>query len=77
MLWVGLGTAAAQQLVGIDAIQYFLMFIIEEAGIDDRVWQSILLIALGVLKLVVIIFAGALFDTKGRRPLFFTSLLGK
>ena len=74
---VGIGTAVAQQLVGIDAIQYFLMFIIEEAGIDERVWQSILLIALGVLKLVVIVFAGSLFDTKGRRPLFFWSLIGE
>jgi hypothetical protein len=77
MLLVGIGTAVAQQLVGIDAIQYFLMFIIEEAGIDERVWQSILLIALGVLKLVVIVFAGSLFDTKGRRPLFFWSLIGE
>ena len=77
MLLVGLGTAISQQLVGIDAIQYFLMFIIEEAGIKERVWQSIFLIGLGILKLLVIVVAGSMFDTRGRRPLFFGSLIGK
>merc|ERR1719223_111624 len=66
MLLVGLGTAISQQLVGIDAIQYFLMFIIEEAGIKERVWQSIFLIGLGILKLLVIVVAGSMFDTRGR-----------
>ena len=30
------GTAIAQQLVGIDAIQYFLEFIIDESGSTER-----------------------------------------
>ena len=76
MLFVGIGSAVSQQLVGIDAIQYFLTFIIEEAGIEDRTTQSIVLIFLGLLKLLVIVLAGKLFDSKGRRPLMFMSLLG-
>lgn len=76
MLIVGVGTAIAQQLVGIDAIQYFLMYIVEEAGVEGRIQQSIILIVLGLFKLVIILFAGHRFDSKGRRPLMFISLLG-
>ena len=76
MLMVGVGTAIAQQAVGIDAIQYFLVFILDESGIKSRSAQTAILIVLGIIKLVVIIIAGHLFDRKGRRPLFFVSLLG-
>ena len=76
MLLVGVGIAIAQQAVGIDAIQYFLVYILDESGIKDRTAQMGILIALGVVKLVVIILAGFLFDRKGRRPLFIVSLLG-
>jgi len=77
MLVVGLGSAVAQQVVGIDAIQYFLMFIIEKAGVESRTMQSVTLISLGLLKLSVIVVAGRLFDSKGRRPLMFMSLIGE
>lgn len=76
MLLVGVGTAIAQQAVGIDAIQYFLVYILDESGIKTRSAQMAILIALGVIKLVVIVLAGHLFDRKGRRPLMFVSLLG-
>ena len=76
MLLVGVGTAIAQQAVGIDAIQYFLMYILDESGIKSRQAQLWILIVLGFIKLVVIVLAGHLFDRKGRRPLFFVSLLG-
>lgn len=76
MLLVGVGTAIAQQAVGIDAIQYFLMYILDESGIKSRQAQLWILIVLGFIKLVVIVLAGHLFDRKGRRPLFFISLLG-
>lgn len=76
MLLVGVGTAIAQQLVGIDAIQYFLVFILDESGIKSRPAQTTILIVLGIIKLVVIVLAGHLFDRRGRRPLFFVSLLG-
>jgi MFS family permease len=76
MLLVGIGTAVAQQAVGIDAIQYFLTYIIRESGIDSRAKQTVILVFLGLLKLAFIIIAARLFDTRGRRPLFFISLCG-
>jgi len=76
MLLVGLGTAFAQQIVGIDAIQYFLLNIIEEAGIENRTTQNIILINLGILKLTLIVWAGWQFDKRGRRQMFFISLTG-
>lgn len=76
MLLVGVGIAIAQQAVGIDAIQYFLVYILDESGIKSRSAQTVILIVLGVIKLIVVVFAGHLFDKKGRRPLFFVSLLG-
>jgi MFS family permease len=76
MLVVGVGTAVAQQAVGIDAIQYYLLDILEESGIESDTNQSLLLIGLGILKLIFIVVGGKLFDKKGRRPLFFVSLGG-
>ena len=77
MLLVGVGTAIAQQLVGIDGIQYFLEYILNEAGVEEGQGRALLLIGLGVLKLIVIVFAGRAFDKYGRRPLLFMSLFGK
>lgn len=76
MLMVGVGTAIAQQAVGIDAIQYFLVYILDESGIKSRNAQMGILVVIGVIKLGVIVLAGYLFDRKGRRPLLFVSLLG-
>jgi len=76
MLMVGVGTAIAQQAVGIDAIQYFLVYILSESGIESRNAQMLILVVLGLIKLGVIVIAGHLFDRKGRRPLIMVSLLG-
>lgn len=76
MLFVGIGMAVAQQITGIDAIQYFLVFILKESGIESRENQSKILILLGIIKLFVILLAGSLFDTRGRKPLLFLSLSG-
>ena len=76
MLMVGVGTAIAQQAVGIDAIQYFLVYILDESGVKSRGAQMGILIVLGFIKLAAIVVAGHLFDRRGRRPLFFVSLLG-
>jgi MFS family permease len=76
MIMVGVGTAIAQQAVGIDAIQYFLVYILSESGIQSRSAQMWILVVLGLIKLGVIVIAGHLFDRKGRRPLMFVSLLG-
>lgn len=76
MLIVGVGTAVVQQVVGIDAVQYFLMYIIAESGVKSYDARKVILISLGLLKLTFIIVAGRLFDKRGRRPLFFVSLGG-
>jgi len=76
MLLVGVGTAVAQQAVGIDAIQYYLLDVIDESGIDSEQKQSIVLIVLGIVKLIFIFIGGKLFDRRGRRILFSVSLLG-
>ena len=76
MLLVGIGATVAQQAVGVDALQYFLVFIVNESGIETRGGQTAVLILLGLVKLVFIFVGGYFFDRKGRRPLFFVSLLG-
>lgn len=77
ILWVGVGTAISQQAVGIDAIQYFLIDILKKSGIDGQTQQTLILIFLGIIKLAFIVVGGKLFDRKGRRPLFFASLIGE
>ena len=77
MLLVGIGSAIAQQAVGIESIQYYLVFIIAESGINDPTMQSLVIISLGILKLLVIFIAGRNFDKMGRRPFMLISLGGK
>jgi len=76
ILLVGIGISIAQQAVGIDAILYFLVFILKESGIESRITQMWILLGLGLVKLGVIFIAGRLLDRTGRRPLVFVSLLG-
>jgi MFS family permease len=76
MLIVGIGTAVAQQAVGIDAIQYYLIDVLKESGIESEKGRLGILILLGVLKLTFVFVGGKLFDRKGRRPLLFVSLVG-
>lgn len=76
MLMVGICTAIAQQAVGIDAIQYYLIDVLEESGVQSEKSRLAILMMLGVLKLVFIVVGGVLFDRRGRRPLLFASLAG-
>jgi len=75
MLLVGLGNAMAQQIVGVDAIQYYLMDIIA-SSVDSKAAQPVVLVMLGLIKLVCILVAGKFVDYRGRRPLLFSSLIG-
>ena len=77
MLLVGVGTAIAQQAVGIDALQYYLVDILRTSGVESQRMQSFILVCLGCIKLAVIVIGGYLFDSRGRRPLFFVSLIGR
>jgi MFS family permease len=74
-LIVGCGIAIAQQAVGIDAIQYYLLDVLEQT-IEEKPLQNIILIILGIIKLVCIFIGGKLFDSRGRRPLVYISLIG-
>jgi MFS family permease len=77
MLLVGVGIAITQQTVGLEAIQYFLLYIIDESGIDTSETQTGAMIFLGLLKIVFLIIGGKLFDRKGRRTVLFVSLSGR
>jgi hypothetical protein len=76
MLMVGICTAIAQQAVGIDAIQYYLIDVLEMSGVESEKGRLGILMLLGVLKLLFIIVGGKLFDRKGRKPMFYVSLAG-
>jgi len=76
MLIVGVGIAGCQQLCGIDILQYFMLFILEDAGIESESSQIAFLVALGFVKLSLVIVAGPLFDRSGRRPLLLASCAG-
>lgn len=96
MLIVGVGIAIAQQAVGIDAIQYYLLDVLRRSGIDALAKQNAVLMFLGFIKLIFVgkygdtircmptllltcvstVVGGKFFDRRGRRPLFFISLLG-
>lgn len=76
MLIVGVGIAVAQQAVGIDAIQYYLLDVLKESGIESEKGQLGALISLGILKLLFVVVGSKLLDNHGRRSLLFVSLLG-
>lgn len=76
MMLIGIGVGVSAQASGIDAIQYYLVFVLEAAGIKSREAQAILLTGLGILKLSIIFVASSLVDKLGRRPLMFMSLSG-
>lgn len=76
MLLVGVGAPVAQQLVGIDAIQYYLGDVIAASGIESKEEQSVVLILLGLVKLGFVFVGGKTFDQAGRRVGLSISLLG-
>lgn len=77
MLIVGVVTAISQQAVGIDAIQYYLNDVLAESGIESEKARLGILMMLAIIKLVFIVVGGYFFDIRGRKPLFFISLVGR
>lgn len=74
-LLISVGIASCQQLVGINAVQYFLMPLMETSGVSSRFDRFLYLVGLGIIKLACIFVAAKLFDSLGRRPLMLTSCL--
>ena len=74
---VGVGIAVAQQAVGIDAIQYYLVDVLDASGIKSDKALYGALMGIGILKLVFIFVSSKLLDRTGRRLLLFVSLAGK
>jgi MFS family permease len=65
-----------QQIVGIDAIMFYLLWVIERSGVTSELAQSAALIALGIVKMSFVLIGARLIDKEGRRPLFLKSLFG-
>lgn len=76
MMLVGVGAAVAQQLVGIDALQYYLVDVIANSGIQSKQTQSLILMMLGLIKLAFVFVGGKTFDLNGRRIGLTVSLVG-
>ena len=76
MMERGIGIAVAHEMSGIDAIQYYLVFILDASGVTSREAQGQYMFCLGFLKLASLFVASALVDKLGRRPLLLLSLSG-
>ena len=76
MLLVGVGTAICQQVCGIDAIQYYIVNLLEDSGVEGEYEQAGWLIMLGVIKTVFLFLAMRRMDQTGRRPLMLFSCVG-
>ena len=76
MVIVGVGSAIAQQICGIDAIQYYLVEILKDSGVEDTNERAGWLILFSILKFSFLFVAAYCFDKKGRKPMFLFSLSG-
>eukprot|EP00543_Licmophora_paradoxa_P003532 CAMPEP_0202451982 /NCGR_PEP_ID=MMETSP1360-20130828/10273_1 /ASSEMBLY_ACC=CAM_ASM_000848 /TAXON_ID=515479 /ORGANISM="Licmophora paradoxa, Strain CCMP2313" /LENGTH=292 /DNA_ID=CAMNT_0049070667 /DNA_START=117 /DNA_END=995 /DNA_ORIENTATION=- len=76
MLIVGIIMACAQQVVGVDALQYYAIDLLEEGGISSTVNQLKVLILLGTIKFSFIFVAAYYFDRVGRKTMFYISFSG-
>ena len=72
----GVGVAVAGALTGIDGVQYYMLHIFENSGLesDSERFQGLILV--GIVKLLVISVGGYGFDAYGRKPMLIASNLG-
>jgi len=75
-LFTGLGTALTQQSTGIEAFTYYMIIILNKAGVSntDETYGALLII--GFVKTSLIYLAGYLLDVKGRKTMLFASHYG-
>lgn len=73
ILMAGIGMATVQQMCGIDAVQYYMLFLLDALNVDDpEAWQ----VVFGLIKLFPILIAGIVFDSWGRRPVLILTTIG-
>ena len=75
-LYAGVGMAVMQQITGEEAILYYMISILAEAGVTSVDDQFGALVMVGLAKVLAIVIAGYLFDYHGRRPLLMGSNCG-
>ncbi|KAJ8610537.1 hypothetical protein CTAYLR_009746 [Chrysophaeum taylorii] len=74
-LAVGVGVAAAQQLMAEESLLFYLPRILGSMQVDDRK-IFLALIAMGILKTSCIVVSACFLDTRGRRPMLLVSVAG-
>src|SRR6185295_474210 len=75
VVWVGLGLAAFQQLVGINIIFYFGEVLWKSAGATEQ-WALRINLLTGLVNILATIPAMALVDRAGRKPLLLVGSAG-
>jgi SP family sugar:H+ symporter-like MFS transporter len=75
ILWVGMGLATFQQLVGINIIFYFGAVLWQAAGASEQAALRIDLLT-GVVNILATFLAMGLIDRWGRKPLLFIGSIG-
>ena len=76
MVRAGVGIAIAQQITVEEALVYYMIDILEDAGVTSERNQFGCVIVVGIFKVLAIIVAGYLFDIYGRKTLLTFSNLG-
>jgi sugar porter (SP) family MFS transporter len=75
IVWVGLGVAVFQQLVGITVIFYYGSVLWQAVGFEERASFGIA-VATSVVNVAITLIAMALIDKVGRKPLLLTGSAG-
>jgi MFS transporter, SP family, sugar:H+ symporter len=75
VLWVGIGLAAFQQLVGINIIFYFGEILWKAVGATEQ-WALGINVLTGLVNILATVPAIMLIDRVGRRPLLFMGSIG-
>jgi MFS transporter, SP family, galactose:H+ symporter len=76
-LLLGWGISFASQAVGIDAITYYMLDVMGDAGVEEGVMQTSSFIGLAIINLQCTAICARLLDRLGRRTMLFLSLTGE
>jgi MFS family permease len=76
-LLLGWGISFTSQAVGIDAITYYMLDVMGDAGVEVGIMQTASFIGLTIINFQCIAISARLLDRVGRRTMLFVSLTGK